>query len=191
MDVVVTTKNVEVPPEVRQYMEKKLQRIARHLPAVSEAQIQVAQEATRSQMHRTVVQATINCKGTLLRGEERGPNVQEAFDVVVDVLDRQAQRHKSRLYRSEQTRRGRRGATIRETEAPVADFADEEEPFELGSVVRTKRFFLKPMNVEEAITQMDLLGHTFFLFLNNDTGEVNLLYSRRDGAYGIIEAGVE
>ena len=186
MDVVVTGKNLEIPAQQRQYMERKLQRIARHLPAADQAQVQVAQEATRSQAQRIVVQATLNCNGTLLRGEERGANLQQAFDLVVDVLDRQALRYKGRLYKSEAAKRTAHRQSLREEELP-ADEEGEEAPA-TRSVVRTKRFTLAPMVQEDAAAQMELLGHTLFLFLNADTGEVNLLYTRTDGTYGIIEA---
>ena|GEM_PF-7918 len=190
VDVVVSGKNVEVPSHLRQYMEQKLQRIAHHLPAAVEVHVQVAQEATRSQTDRMVVQATLNCNGTLLRGEERGANAQEAFDLVLDVLDRQAQRYKSRLYRSEVAKRKGNRESIRGVEGATEEEEELEGEEALAGVTlaRRKRFALSPMTLEDARAQMDLLGHTFFLFLNDDTGEVNLLYTRRDGTYGLIEA---
>ena len=189
MDLIVTGRNLEVPGDVQEYMARKLQRVARYLPNITEAQVQVVRESTRSQKDRMVVQATLNHNGTLLRGEERGATIQAAFDLVSDVLDRQAQHYKGRLYKSEQARKGNRAANIRE----VGTLTPEpgEEALEERPVVRTKRFALQPMTVEEATTRMELLGHTFFLFLNSETGEINLLYTRRDGTYGILQAEVD
>ena len=133
---------------------------------------------------------TLSAGGYTLRGQETGPNLFAAVDAVTDVMDRQIQRFKGRVYRNATARKSARTSGARaagmmaETESGPPDEDDESE---LGQVVRTKRFPVKPMTVEDAILEMDLLSHSFFLFNNQDSGEYNVLYRRHDGDYGVIE----
>ena len=127
---------------------------------------------------RAVVQVTLNCNGTLLRGQERAVDHFKAVDSVAGVLQRQTQRLKAKLYRAEQ-----RGLKASEQLAPPLSM--EEEP--LGQVVRKKRFVMQSMSPEEAILEMELVGHGFFMFLNSKTQEHNVVYRRSGGDYGLIE----
>lgn len=133
---------------------------------------------------------TLSAGGYTLRGQETAPNLFAAVDAVTDVMDRQIQRFKGRVYRNATARKSARTSGARaagmmaETESGPPDEDDESE---LGQVVRTKRFPVKPMTVEDAILEMDLLSHSFFLFNNQDSGEYNVLYRRHDGDYGVIE----
>lgn len=176
MELVIKGKNMEISEAVKQYIDRKLGRLDRHLRTITEAEVAIAREMTKSRQHRYVVQVTLNSKGTLLRGEERGMDLFAAIDSVSDVLDRQIERYKGRLYHKG------RGTSPLKAETSLAP--ETEQP---GRVVKVKRFPVKPMDAEEAVEQMELLGHDFFLFFNSASGQFNVLYRRKGGDYGLIE----
>jgi len=123
-----------------------------------------------------VVQVTIDSGGTLLRGEERAEDLFAAIDKVATIMGRQIEHYKGKLYEK------RRGSSLARSEP-----SEEIETRPQRKVVKVKRFAVKPMSVAEATDQMELLGHDFFLFFNDDTEKLNLLYRRKDGNYGLIE----
>ena len=188
MDLRIRGKNLELNDETRTYVERKINRLGRHLPGISTVVVELAHANARSQDSRVVAQITLDVKGDVLRAEERGANAMAAVDSVIDVMDRRVERYKSKVYRSKQARRAaRRDATKAgdldlSDEEPSGDVAIEEE-----KVVRVKRFPIKPMAVDEAVFQMELLGHDFFLFLDSDSNGPQLLYRRKDGQYGLIQ----
>ncbi len=175
MELQIKGKNVELSPTVRSYIERKLGKLNRHLPKIVEISVEISGEQTKSPQQRFVVQVTINNNGTLLRGEERGENLFTAVDKVAAIMNRQIERYKGKLYSKG------RGSSVARSEFSEA----VETP--LPSVVKVKRFTVKPMSVAEAVDQMELLGHDFFLFFRDDTETLNLLYRRRDANYGLIE----
>ena len=118
----------------------------------------------------------------LLSAEEKSEDMYASIDLVVDKLERQIRKHKTKISRKFRQGSGIR-ALFKDERSPVR-LVDEEEEFEL---VRTKQFVLKPMDVEEAILQMNMVGHSFFMFANSATNEVNVVYRRNDGKYGLIE----
>jgi len=128
------------------------------------------------------VEVTIALSGLLLRAEERQEDMYASIDLVVDKLERQIRKHKTKVNRKVLKEGGLRGLFV-DNVAPAEEPEDEEDL----QVVRTKRFTMKPMDVEEAILQMNLLGHNFFVFANMDTNEINVVYRRDDGKYGLIE----
>jgi putative sigma-54 modulation protein len=193
MDIQIQSRNVELNPEAHDYIRKKFDRLQRHLRRMSDAKIEVSRTSARAQADKIIVQMTVTAGGSTLRGQESGVNLFAAVDAVADVLDRQIRRLKGRVYRSAQSRKAA-GRAASEADVALAaddlDFADDEDVElyeELGRVVRTKRFAMKPMSVEDAAMQMELLSHDFFLFYNNTNGEYNVVYRRSDGDYGVIE----
>jgi len=176
MELVIKGKNTEISERVKQYIERKLGRLDRHLNTVSEAEVAIAKEMTKLREDRYVVQVTLNAKGTLIRGEERGGDLFAAVDSVADALNRQIERYKGRLYN-----KGRGTSPLKAEPSPAPE-ADQS-----GSVVRVKRYPVKPMDADEAVEQMELLGHDFFFFFNSASGQYNVLYRRKDGDYGLIE----
>ena len=193
MDIQIQLRNVELNPEAHDYIRKKFDRLQRHLRRMSDAKIEVSRTSARAQADKIIVQMTVTAGGSTLRGQESGVNLFAAVDAVADVLDRQIRRLKGRVYRSAQARKAA-GRAASEAEAAIVtedlDFVDDEdlELYEqLGRVVRTKRFAMKPMSVEDAAMQMELLSHDFFLFYNDASGEYNVVYRRSDGDYGVIE----
>ncbi len=169
----------------KSYAQRKLDRLARYLPSVREAVVELRKENTRSAGQRYVVQVTVNSNGTWLRAEERAAEPRVAVDLVSDSLGRQIRRHKDRVYRSSGGR-SRARATVREPAPEPDDLPDDDEGLILGKVVREKQFPIQIMSVEEAVEQMELLSHNFFLFHDDDAGSIALLYRRRDGDYGLI-----
>ena len=190
MDIVIRAKNFELQPQTKEYIEKKLGRVGRHLPAAIQASAELTSQNSRSQQDRVTAQFTLDVDGVVLRGEERGATVMAAVDAAADILVRRIDRYKGKNYRTERTRRAVRRGEDREAaaEAEVAALSDgppvDEEASEV--VVKNKTYPVKPMDVEEAIFQMELLGHDFFLFMNSEEANYNVLYRRRDGAYGLI-----
>lgn len=174
MQLIIQGKNIEVTDRLREYIEKKVGKLDRYLPTISEAWMELSVENTKSAKDRQVAQLTVRSKGTFLRAEERSADMFAAIDAIVDKMYRQIVRYKGKRYG-----RGRGPG-----ETPPVEEVEEETP---PRIVKTKRFQVVPMDEEEAIEQMELLGHDFFIFFNVNTNELNVLYRRRDGNYGLIE----
>jgi putative sigma-54 modulation protein len=180
MQLQISGKNMELSTETRRYIERKLGRLNRHLPGITESKVEVSQEKTKAPEQHFVVQVTIESNGSLLRSEERGADLPTAIDRVAAVMNRRIEHFKGKLY---DRRKGKKHNSL-------ARLSPEEKPAILqapGKIVKTKHFSLKPMAVDEALDQMEILGHDFFLFFNADTEKVNLLYRRKDNNYGLIE----
>jgi putative sigma-54 modulation protein len=174
---VVAKSNAEISETLKLYVEKKISKLSRYLPIIDESKVEISHEGAKLPEQRFTVQVTLNSKGVLIRAQEKSKDIRTAVDKVVDVLSKRIERHKGKLYdKGRGVSFARQGTTIetQEIEAPKR-------------VVKSKRFFVKPMPVDEAIKQMELLGHDFFLFMDADTERLNLLYRREDGDYGLIE----
>ncbi len=177
MKLRITGQNLEVGEETRSYVERKLAKFDRQLPRITGCDVELAREKAKSPGQRYVAQVTLDVKGTLLRAEERAVDLRQAVDGVVDALARQIERYKGKRHQKNRGSSFARGTTSGEAESAP----------EAGNLVRVKRFPVHPMAVDDAIEQMELLGHSFFLFLNSETDGINLLYRRRDGNYSVIE----
>ena len=179
MEVTIRGRNIEVTPRLQEYVEKKIGKLDRYLPAIDEAHMELAVEKTRSAQDRQVAQLTIRSKGALLRAEERNHDLYTAIDAVLDKMYRQIGR-----YKGKHQDRAREGAVEPEgEEQPAGAKADNIA----GRIVRTKSFRMVSINPEEAIEQMELLGHDFYVFFNAEAGAINVLYRRQDGNYGLIQ----
>ncbi|QGP92198.1 Ribosome hibernation promotion factor [Neomoorella glycerini] len=171
MEIIIRGKNLPVTDALKQYIVKRLSKIERYLEGVDEVQVNLA---VNRDSH--VVEVTIPLNGYLLRGEEATGDMYGSVDLVVEKLEKQIAKYKTKLARK------LKNGTLKEL---VVENPEEAAPE--PKLIRTKRFPIKPMPVEEAILQMNLLGHNFFVFSNAETEEVNVLYRRRDGNYGLIE----
>lgn len=171
--------NIEITPALREYVEKKLGRIERYFEAPPKSDVSVTLSVIKG-LHN--VEVTIPLTGVLLRGEVRGDDMYASIDLVVDKLERQIRKHKTKVNRKFKQDGGIKNY-FKESDLSGLAF-EEDEDFEL---VRTKRFNLKPMDVDEAILQMNMIGHSFFVFSNSATEQVNVVYKRNDGKYGLIE----
>ena len=176
MQLQISGKNMELSPEVRRYIERKLGKLSRHLPNIIGAKVEIFEERTKSPQQRFVVQVTVDTSGSLFHGEERGEDLFTAIDKAAAAMNRQIEHYKGKRYD-----KGRGSSLAR------GEFSEEITAQPVRKVVKVKRFTIKPMSVNEAIDQMEFLGHDFFLFFNADSEELNLLYRRKDGNYGLIE----
>mgnify|MGYP000645734904 CR=1 FL=1 len=189
MEVTVFGRNLDVTPHMRDYIEKKFRRLERHLPATVEARMDLAVESTRSADSRQIAQLTVRTeRGIILRAEERSGDMFASIDAVMDKIARQIEQYKSRRVAR------RRGAAVASAQTALAPDLEAEplaEDLEEGArsaqIVRRKRFIVQPMTEEEAIEQLELLGHDFFLFYNPDVAQINVVYRRKEGGYGLLQ----
>ena len=180
MQLQISGKNMELSAETRRYIERKLGRLNRYLPDITESKVEVSREKTKAPEQHFVVQVTIESNGTLLRSEERGADLPTAIERAAAVMNRRIEHFKGKLYDRRKGKKSNLSIRLGPEEKPAIPQAS-------GKVVKTKHFSLKPMAVDEALDQMEILGHDFFIFFNADTETVNLLYRRKDDNYGLIE----
>ena len=174
--------HLEVTEALRDYVEKKLSRLEKYFETPLTREIYVTLSVIKGMQ---AIEVTIPLAGALLRAEERNNDMYASIDLVVDKLERQIRKHKTKANRKIRLDGGKRD--LFKVETSGVGILEEEDDLEL---VRTKKFNLKPMDVEEAILQMNLIGHNFFVFANMDTEQVNVVYKRHDGKYGLIEPAV-
>ncbi len=181
MDVQVRGKGVVVTDGLRQHAERKVNKLTKHFHNLNGA---VVTQTIQGKQHRVEVQ--LEGDGVTVRCEDRGDDLYAAMDHVVDKLERQMQKHKNRSARTGHHHYGHHGEVVSPRTAPVTIDGLEEEP-QTGRIVRHKKFAIKPVHPGDAVHEMELLSHSFFVFENVETGEVNVLYRRTDGNYGILE----
>ena len=188
-DLRIHSRNVEIDKPTDEYVRRKFARLERHLQPMSAADLEISTTSSRSADDRVIAQLTISANDRVLRGQERGSTIREAVDLVTDVLDRQIRRYKTKFSRTSVARRSARSASAEEvfgmTSVESEEAVSEEPP--TGNVIRTKRFSMTSMHVEDAIEEMEMLSHSFFLFYNLDSQEYNVVYRRRDGDYGLLQ----
>jgi putative sigma-54 modulation protein len=172
----VKGKNVEVTPALKGYAQEKLGKLERHLSDSARLELELAVEKNPSIAENQVAEATIWTKGPVLRATERSSDMKASIDQLVDKLERQASRYKDKR---------RRSASRSNHDQPEDRPAEPQE--DRPVIVKVKQFPVKPMDPEEAVLQLELIGHDFFVFQNAETNEVNVVYRRRDGNYGLIE----
>ena len=186
--VSVVGKNIDVTPALREYSEKRVAKLSKFFQGREDVDVSVVLSVD-GDTH--VAEITYQLGGIILRGESRTKDLYASIDAASDRIERQVRKYKTRLqeraHLSPRFGDGPGGAVVNgaAAEAEPAQAAEAQGPRD--RVVRTKRFPLKPMDVEEAIMQMELLGHDFFVFANAGTEAVNVVYRRKDGQYGLIE----
>lgn len=173
--------NLEVTDAIRDYVKKKVSKLERYFDTPPTSDVHVKLSVYNNEQR---IEVTIPMTDLLLRGEEHHQDLYAAIDLVVDKLERQIRKYKTKV-----NRKFRQEGSAKHIFAELEKEAREsrnEESSEI-EVVRTKRFDLKPMDSEEAILQMDMLDHAFFVFTNAESGNTNVVYRRKDGRYGLIE----
>ena len=176
MRLQVKGRNVEVTASIRSYAQEKLGKLERQVHDTTRVELELAVERNPSISDNQIAEATVWTKGPILRAKESSHDMKASIDQLVDKLERQARRYRDKR------RRGPTRHAHQQTEGmPVVP--DEDSPL----IVETKQFPVKPMSPEEAVLQLELVGHDFFVFQNAETLEVNVVYRRRDGNYGLIE----
>lgn len=173
MNVQVRGRNIEVTSALKEYVKKRVGKLDKYIDNLGDAQVTMTVE---KDSHR--VEVTIPINGMILRGEETTGDMYASIDLVVEKLEKQIGKYKGKLQKRGVRYLDQRVPAVSEEDAP-----EEDTP----RLVRTKRFAIKPMTVDEAVLQMNLLGHNFFVFSNAETEQVNVVYRRKDGNYGLIE----
>lgn len=174
MNIIISGRNIEVTESLKASVEEKLAKYERYFRSDIDAHATMSVQKTRQ-----IFELTIPLKNdVLIRVEEASEDMYASIDSAIDKLARQIEKHKTKL-----EKRYKSHDTIRFEQIPVTSNAPEVE----HTVVKTKKFPIKPMDAEEAILQMEMLGHNFFVFKNSDSDEVNVVYQRKDGKYGLIE----
>ncbi len=174
MKISIYAKNIQLTDALKEAAIKKIRRLDKFFQQDIEAKVVLSIE---KKFHK--VEVTIPFNGRIVRVEEACDDMYNAIDEAVESLEKQIRKHKTKLQNKKHS-----NESIKFENIEPLDMEDEEQEFK---VVKTKRFAIKPMNIEEAILQMDLLRHNFFVFLNADTEEVNVVYKRNDENYGLIE----
>lgn len=174
MRITITGKNLEVTDGMREAVEERLNKLDRYFTADTPADVTLSVEKDRKK-----IEVTIPIKGNIIRSEQVSSDMYVSIDLVEEVIERQLRKYKNKL-----VARHQEGGAFKQEffeEEPTIDSSDEIQ------IVRTKKFGIKPMFPEDACVQMELLGHDFFVFSNAETEEVNVVYKRKNGTFGLIE----
>ena len=173
MRFIISGKNIDVTPGLRSAVEQKLGKLERYFTPETEVIVTLSVEKERQK-----IEVTIPIRGNIVRSEQVSDDMYVSIDLVEEVIERQLRKYKNKLIDKHQ-----------EGDGLKMSFVEADEEIEEGEIriVRTKKFGMKPMFPEDACVQMELLGHNFFVFSNAETDEVNVVYKRKDGTYGLIE----
>jgi putative sigma-54 modulation protein len=173
MRITITGRNIEVTEGLRAAVEDKLSKLEKYFTSDTDVIVTLSVEKERQK-----IEVTIPMKGNIIRSEQVSNDMYVSIDLVEEVIERQLKKYKNRIVDKKQG-----SASYFKQEYIDKDFDGEDEV----EIIRTKRFGIKPMYPEDACVQMELLGHTFFVFMNAETDEVNVVYKRKGGTYGLIE----
>lgn len=174
----IISRKYDLTDKVRDYIEKKLSKLDKFFKEEASARVVLG-----TIKDNDYIEAQINAGGMIFRAEVEDKEMLAAIDRIVDIIERQIRKNKTRL-----AKRIKSGALEDNRLISGASFVDDDEPAGEFEIVKKKRFAVKPMLAEEAILQMKLLGHSFFVFKNIETGEMNVVYERKDGKYALIES---
>ncbi|PNV59043.1 ribosomal subunit interface protein [Clostridium sp. chh4-2] len=172
MRFIITGRNIEVTPGLRDAVQDKIGKLERYFTPETEVIVTLS-----VQKGRQTIEVTIPMKGNIIRAEESSSDMYVSIDLVEEIIERQIIKYKKKLIDKKQ-------AALSFSQAFIDEESEGEEEIQ---IVKTKRFGIKPMDAEEACIQMELLGHNFYVFLNADTDEVNVVYKRKGNTYGLIE----
>ena len=176
MRYTLTGRNIEVTPGLKAAVEKKIGKLEHFFTPDTEVFV-----ALSAQKDMQKIEVTIPVKGNTIRAEESSTDMYVSIDLVEEIIERQIRRYRKKLIDKKQAALSFSQNFIDEGEEDETSYDDEI------LIVKTKRFAVKPVNPEEACLQMEMLGHNFYVFLNSDTDQVNVVYKRKNGTYGLIE----
>lgn len=172
MKFIIVGKNIEVTPGLRSAVEDKIGKLEKYFTPETEVHVTLSVEKERQK-----IEVTIPVKGSIIRSEQVSSDLYVSIDLVEEIIERQLKKYKRKLVDQQQA------ASFFKQEFIEKDYMDEDEI----KIIRTKKFDIKPMYPEDACIQMELLGHSFFVFHNAETGQVNVVYKRKGDTYGLIE----
>ena len=175
MKFIIIGKNIEVTPGLRSAVEDKIGKLEKYFTSDIEVHVTLSVEKDRQK-----IEVTIPVKGNIIRSEQVSNDMYVSIDLVEEIIERQLKKYKTKLISKEQS------AGFFKKEFIEKEYMDEEEV----KIIRTKKFDIKPMYPEDACIQMELLGHSFYVFCNAETDQVNVVYKRKGNTYGLIEPEV-
>jgi putative sigma-54 modulation protein len=187
VDILIKGRNIPVTEALERYAREKVERVARFFDeerSVSRAEVELLHERNRAVSEPEVAEATLFINGSVLKASDASEDMYASIDRMSDKLERQVKRLRGRQIDRWQGQM--KNTTAAEGGPDLPSILDDEEEFE-ARIVRTKQFQMKPMSEEEAVLQLELLDHDFYVFTSADTGDINVVYRRRDGNYGLIE----
>lgn len=176
MKVTVIAKNIELTPALKEMVERKISKLEKYFGPNVEARATLSVQKNRQRL-----EVTIPFNGVILRGEEATDDMYKSIDLVEEKLVRQIRKQRTKLSRKNNS------GSLRYPEFNSLEFKNEEVDEDNSKIVKTKSFNVKPMSADEAVLQMELLGHSFFVYQDADTNNVSVVYKRKDGNYGLIE----
>lgn len=174
MNFIISGKNIDVTPGLKSCIEQKLGKLERYFTPETEIIVTLSVEKERQK-----IEVTIPVKGHIIRSEQSSNDMYVSIDLVEEVIERQLRKYKNKL-----VARNQEGSNFKQEFFESEDTSSEDDEIK---IIRTKRFGIKPMFPEDACIQMDLLGHDFYVFFNAETEEVNVVYKRKNGTFGLIE----
>ena len=174
MRYTISGKNINITPGLKDAVESKLGKLERYFSPDTEVQVTLSVEKGRQK-----IEVTIPVKGSIIRAEESSNDMYVSIDLVEEIIERQIRRYRKKLIDKKQAAQSFSQLFIEE--------AEEAEAEDAINIVKTKRFGMKPMFPEDACVEMELLGHNFYMFLNAETDQVNVVYKRKNHTYGLIE----
>ena len=172
MNIIIIGKNIDVTPGLREAVEEKIGKLEKYFTPDTEVHVTLSVEKDRQK-----IEVTIPVKGSIIRSEQVSNDLYVSIDLVEEIIERQLKKYKSKLVNYKQNSDNFKQDYIEK------DFADDDEI----KIIRSKKFDMKPMYPEDACVQMELLGHNFFVFVNAETDQVNVVYKRKGNTYGLIE----
>lgn len=181
MRYIITGKNIEVTKALQEKVTDKLSKLEKFFSPDTEVRVTLSVEKLRH-----IVEVTIPARGRLLRAEEEAQDMYTAIDKIVDILQRQLHKYKNKL--KDKARRDTTNGKDEVISNILFESLDDSKEDSNIKIEKVKRFDLKPMDAEEAILEMELIGHSFFVFRNGETDEISVVYKRKNGTYGLIES---
>lgn len=175
MKFIISGRNIDITPGLKEAVESKLGKLEKFFTPETEVIVTLSVEKDRQK-----IEVTIPLKGNIIRSEQTSTDMYVSIDLVEEIIERQLRKYRTKLIDRHQEAHAFRKEFIEEEPSNIPEFEEIK-------IVRTKRFGMKPMFPEDACIQMELLGHSFFVFSNAETDEVNVVYKRKDGSYGLIE----
>ncbi|MCR5785812.1 MAG: ribosome-associated translation inhibitor RaiA [Eubacterium sp.] len=172
MRIIITGRNIDITEGMRSAVEERLSKLEKYFTSDVDVNVTLSVEKERKK-----IEVTIPMKGTIIRSEQVSNDMYVSIDLVEEVIERQLKKYKNKIV----DRKQGGGAGFKQ------EFLEKEYDDEEVNIIKTKRFEIKPMYPEDACIQMELLGHSFFVFMNAETEEISVVYKRKDGAYGMIE----
>ncbi len=175
MKFIITGRNIDVTPGLKSAVEDKIGKLEKYFTPETEIHVTLSVEKDRQK-----IEVTIPVKGTVIRSEQISSDMYVSIDLVEEIIERQLKKYKNKLIERQQ------GSHYLQPDFIEKDYAEDDEV----TIVRTKKFDIKPMYAEDACIQMELTGHNFFVFCNAETDQVNVVYKRKGNTYGLIEPEV-